>query len=182
VNLDFRQEGLRCLIAFPLGRYAGTTIEDSLREIGSVDRVQPPGSTSTAVGHHFTSADSLRGIRVLVVEDEMLVALEVQELLRSVGATIIGPFGDLARARRAARNEAIDLAVLDINLNGETVYPLADDMAIRGIPFVLVTGYGALNLPERFRAMPHVSKPFEPGSLADELQRALGRGPADATS
>jgi hypothetical protein len=61
------------------------------------------------------------------------------------------------------------------------VYPLADDLAVRGIPFVFVTGYATSNLPERFRSMPQVAKPFDPTSLTNELQRMMGKGPISAS-
>jgi hypothetical protein len=62
------------------------------------------------------------------------------------------------------------------------VYPLADDLAVRGIPFVFVTGYATSNLPERFRSMPQVAKPFDPTSLTNELQRMMGKEPISAAS
>jgi hypothetical protein len=77
-----------------------------------------------------------------------LLAMELEGHLQGLGYTIVGPFGDLARATEACRREAIDVAVLDTNLNGEMVYPLADDLSAHGIPFIFVTGYSASNLPE----------------------------------
>jgi DNA-binding response OmpR family regulator len=90
--------------------------------------------------------------RILIVEDESLLAMELEELLQTAGYTIVGPFSDLARARQAAHREAIDLAVLDTNLNGEMVYPLADDLSARAIPFIFVTcSPKALQEPRRVR-------------------------------
>jgi PAS domain S-box-containing protein len=183
VKLDFRKEGLTCLIAFPLGRYAATTTEGSVEALDPNNGVHLPGLVSVAADRNRSSnADLLSGVRVLIVEDEGLLALEMQELLQSAGSTIIGTFSDLARAAQAARREAIDVAVLDTNLNGEMVYPLADDLVVRGIPFVFVTGYGMSNLPERFRAMPQVAKPFDPVSLTNELQRMMSKGLISRTS
>jgi PAS domain S-box-containing protein len=182
VKLDFRKEGLRCLIAFPLNRHTGKIIEQStvLNPIGTV---RLPSLTSKPADRGPSrKVDLLNGIRVLIVEDEALLALEIQELLQSAGSTVIGTFSDLARAEQAARREAIDVAVLDTNLNGEMVYPLADDLVVRGIPFVFVTGYGTSNLPERFRSMPQVAKPFDPESLTDELQRMMSQGPIPTSS
>ena len=99
------------------------------------------------------------------------MAIELEDFLQAAGSTIIGPFGDLAKATQAAHREVIDLAVLDTNLNGEMVYPLADDLLAQGIPFIFVTGYGASNLPERFRSAPRVAKPYDPAALTKELER-----------
>jgi PAS domain S-box-containing protein len=183
VKLDFRQEGLTCLIAFPLNRHTGRIIERSMAVRNPIGSVRLPGMISKAADRNPPrNADLLSGVRVLIVEDEALLALEIQELLQSAGSTVIGTFSDLARAGQAARREAIDVAVLDTNLNGEMVYPLADDLVVRGIPFVFVTGYGTSNLPERFRSMPQVAKPFDPASLTGELQRMMSQGAVSASS
>jgi DNA-binding NtrC family response regulator len=108
----------------------------------------------------------------MIVEDEALLAMELETLLQSAGCTVIGPFSNLEQAREAVHGEAINIALLDTNLNGEMVYPLADDLAARGVPFIFVTGYGASHLPERFRAAPRVSKPYDPSVLRRELERA----------
>jgi two-component system, response regulator PdtaR len=181
--LDFRQEGLTCLIAFPLNRHTGRIIERSMAVLNPIGSVRLPGMISKAADRNPPrNADLLSGVRVLIVEDEALLALEIQELLQSAGSTVIGTFSDLARAGQAAQREAIDVAVLDTNLNGEMVYPLADDLVVRGIPFVFVTGYGTSNLPERFRSMPQVAKPFDPASLTGELQRMMSQGAVSASS
>jgi len=183
VKLDFREEGLTCLIAFPLNRYTGKTIERRMAVLSPIAPVCLPSLTPMATDRSRPkNADLLSGVRVLIVEDEALLALEIQELLQSAGSTVIGTFNDLARAGQVARREAIDVAVLDTNLNGEMVYPLADDLAVRGIPFVFVTGYATSNLPERFRSMPQVAKPFDPTSLTNELQRMMGKKPISAAS
>jgi PAS domain S-box-containing protein len=183
VKLDFRPEGLTCLIAFPLNRHTGNIVERSMPVLNPIGSVRLPNLTSKGADlNPPRNADFLSGVRVLIVEDEALLALEIQELLQSAGSTVIGTFSDLARAGQAAQREAIDVAVLDTNLNGEMVYPLADDLVVRGIPFVFVTGYGTSNLPERFRSMPQVAKPFDPTSLTDELQRMMSQGPIPGSS
>jgi DNA-binding response OmpR family regulator len=111
--------------------------------------------------------------RVLVVEDEFLLACSLDEDLRSFGYSVVGPFTRLARALDASRHERFDLAVLDINLNGEMVYPLAQDLMVRGIPFLFLSGYGTANLPERFRAAPRLAKPYDPKLLLREIRRIL---------
>lgn len=113
------------------------------------------------------------GLRVLVVEDEYLVALLLEEDLRSAGCVIVGPCTTLAAATTAGLREPLDLAILDVNLNGEMVYPLADQLAARGIPVVFLSGYGAGHFPERFRTAARVSKPHDRTALIREVNRAL---------
>jgi two-component system, response regulator PdtaR len=114
--------------------------------------------------------DCLAGRRVLVVEDEFFLGLLIEETLHSVGCSMLGPFTNLALALQAARQEEFDLAILDINLQGEMVYPLADDLIERGIPFVFLTGYGPTDLPERYRPLPRVHKPYDERALVQGLE------------
>lgn len=119
--------------------------------------------------------EPLKGLRVLVVEDEFLLAISLQEDLQDLGCIIVGPFCDLTGAIEASRREAFDVAILDINVNGRPVYPLADELVARGLPALLLTGYGAADLPERFRAWPRVAKPYDLAVLAKEVARAAGK-------
>jgi DNA-binding response OmpR family regulator len=121
----------------------------------------------------------LRDLRVLVVEDEFLLALALQEDLATAGFLIAGPYTKLAAAIEASRRERFDVAVLDVNLNGERIYPLADELLERKIPFVLLTGYGAADLPERFRRLPRLPKPYEMSNLLSEVRRAAFARQAD---
>jgi DNA-binding response OmpR family regulator len=109
--------------------------------------------------------------RVFVVEDEVLLALSLEDDLREAGFSMLGPYTTLANALLASRHESFDLALLDVNLHGEAVFPLADELLVRNIPVVLLTGYGAADLPERFRALPRLQKPYEPTLLVRELRR-----------
>jgi two-component system, response regulator PdtaR len=110
-----------------------------------------------------------------VVEDEFLLRLELEEWLRSAGCAIIGPFSALEPARTmAARREPIDLAILDTNLNGQMVYPLADDLLASGVPVIFLTGYEKASLPVRFRVVPQVSKPYDPAALIREIRLSVG--------
>jgi CheY-like chemotaxis protein len=118
-----------------------------------------------------TAEKPLEGVRVLVVEDEFLLAVLLQDDLHDLGCTTVGPYTDLARALDGAPKESFDIAILDINLNGKPVFPLADVLLAGGHPVMLLTGYGALDLPERFRACPRVSKPYDLGILTRELVR-----------
>lgn len=119
------------------------------------------------------TAAALAGLRVLVVEDEFLVALSLEEDLRAAGCHVIGPFGDLATATHAARAEEFDIALLDVNLRGEKIFTVADDLQARGVKFVLLSGYGKMDLPDRFRASPRLAKPYDPRQLLREIERLV---------
>jgi DNA-binding NtrC family response regulator len=115
------------------------------------------------------------GLRVLVVEDEVLLALALEDDLTLAGCTIVGPFRTLASATEASRREHFDLVTLDVNLHGELVYPLADELVRRNVPVVLITGYGPADLPERFRTLPRLTKPYDPVVLMREIRRASAK-------
>lgn len=117
------------------------------------------------------TAPNLAGCRVLIVEDDPMVAMLVETALEDTQCSIMGPFGDLAGALAAADREVPDLAVLDINLGGEMVFPLAELLGARGVPFMLLSGYGDTGLPADKPNWPICAKPFK----LDELVLALGR-------
>jgi AmiR/NasT family two-component response regulator len=117
----------------------------------------------------------MKGLRILIVEDEFLLAMSLEDDLVAAGCSPIGPFANLTSATEATRREQFDLAILDVNLNGEVIYPLADELVSRGKPFVLLTGYGAASLPERFRNLPRLPKPYDSASLIKEIGRAVPR-------
>lgn len=117
----------------------------------------------------------LAGLRVLVVEDEGLVGMLLEDMLEAFQCRVVGRASRLAVARGLARRERIDCAILDINVHGEPVYPVADLLAARAIPFAFVTGYGRAELAERFRHLPVLQKPFKPSELRDLLMALAGR-------
>lgn len=110
-------------------------------------------------------------MRIFIVEDEFFAAILLEEDLRTAGWSTLGPFTTLNQARGAAKTEQFDLAILDVNLDGEMVYPLADDLAARGIPFIFLSGYLSRDLPERFKATPKISKPYDAVLLRKEIER-----------
>ena len=120
---------------------------------------------------------ALDGRRVLLVEDEILVAMLVEAALTDENCVIVGPIGDLAEAMAAARSEALDLAVLDVNLAGEMVFPVADVLAARGVPFLLLSGYGDLALPADRRHWPICAKPFNLHDLVSTLSKLVNTKP-----
>lgn len=118
----------------------------------------------------------LIGKRVLVVEDEMLVVLMIEDVLIEAGCVIIGPFARLPQALAAAQVETIDVALLDVNVASEKVFPVAHVLERRGIPFLFVTGYGPSALPSDRPHWEACPKPFQPWQLASHLARIVGAG------
>jgi CheY-like chemotaxis protein len=115
------------------------------------------------------------GWRILVVEDDGLIAMAIEEILEELGHTVIGPIRAVEAALAAIETEAIDVALLDINLgNGTTSFPVAEALSYRGVPFAFLTGYGEADLNGRFGGRPVISKPIEVTHLAQTL-RDIGR-------
>ncbi len=111
----------------------------------------------------------LEGKRVLIVEDEMLVAMTLEDTLLDLGMTIVGTAMHLAPAIELARVCEIDVAVLDINLHGGRSYPVADIMLQRGIPFIFATGYGHAEGTGAYAGIPVLTKPYSPADLVGAL-------------
>ena len=103
----------------------------------------------------------LAGGSVMLVEDEAIVALAVNDSLTDMGFSVIGPFSRVSDACRALQDNQVDAAILDINLDGEMVYSLAEMLTARKIPFVFATGYGAESIEARFEHIPVLQKPIE---------------------
>ena len=112
-------------------------------------------------------------LRVLLVEDENLVALLLEDMLAELGHSVVGPVARLKKALEMAQREPIDVAILDVNINGEHAYPIADALAARKIPFVFSTGYGKGNLPPQYRDRPTLGKPFQQHDLQQLLAALL---------
>ena len=114
------------------------------------------------------------GRRILVVEDEPLVAMLLEDLLLELGLEVIGPALRLERALELARSEPMDAAILDVNLAGERSYAVAEQLAARGIPFAFATGYGSPGLDRNLDA-PLLRKPFERDAVRRVAERLLER-------
>jgi CheY-like chemotaxis protein len=108
--------------------------------------------------------------RIFVVEDEFLIRMLLEDMLDELGYAVAGVAGRLEEAIEMSKSGAFDLAILDVNLDGEDVFPVADILAGRGVPFVLVTGYGGRGLPEPYCSRPTLQKPFQ----IDDLGKTLG--------
>jgi DNA-binding NtrC family response regulator len=115
--------------------------------------------------------DALPGKKILVVEDEPLVALLVVDILQEAGCTVVGPAYDVSTALRLFEHDSPDGAVLDINLGrDQTSAPIADVLERAGIPFIYATGYGAAALRVKDRHKPRVDKPFDKQNLLRTLR------------
>jgi CheY-like chemotaxis protein len=107
--------------------------------------------------------------RVLVVEDEYLIRMLLEDMLSEFGYELAAAVGDIAEASAIAANGDFSVAILDVNLDGVEIYPVADILARRGLPFLFVTGYGESSLAENYRDRPTLQKPF----LAEQLKSVL---------
>lgn len=121
----------------------------------------------------MTDAVSLTGRRVLVVEDEALIAMLIEETLADIGCETVGTASDLVDALDKVRALAFDVAILDINLNGQRSFPVAEALAARGIPFVISSGYGSERLPPALQGRPTLQKPFQLSDIEQALRAAL---------
>ena len=117
---------------------------------------------------------SLAGARILIVEDDILVSMLVESALADLGCVTLGPVCSVADAVALARTECLSAALLDVNLAGESVYPVADALERRGIPFVFVTGYSRSELPPPYDGAPALEKPFDEAMLIEAI-RSLTR-------
>lgn len=120
---------------------------------------------------------TLVGKRVLVVEDEMLVAMTLEDILIDLGLEVVGVAMHLQEALVLASRERLDVAVLDINLNGERSYPVAETLQARGIPFIFASGYGHADRDTAFSGAPTLAKPYLPDELAQALTQIITPDP-----
>jgi CheY-like chemotaxis protein len=114
------------------------------------------------------------GGRVLVCDDNLLMADVVAEFVREGGLEPVGPVGRLESAMQMARERALDGAILDINLGGRPCFPVCTILSARRIPFVFLTGYPAAAIPIEYRVAPLVTKPFEPNEMKEIVAHMLG--------
>ena len=108
-------------------------------------------------------------VRILVVEDEYLIRMLIEDMLTDLGYDIAAAVGTIAEASELAARAEFNAAILDVNLDGQEVFPVAEILAKRGLPFVFVSGYDENNLPEPYRGRPTLQKPFQ----AEQLKASL---------
>jgi CheY-like chemotaxis protein len=113
------------------------------------------------------------GKRILVVEDEAMIRMLLEDMLGELGYTIAAEAGRMDEALHAAKTAEFDVAILDVNLNGEPISPVADVLVERGRPFVFATGYGEQGLPTIYRNRPMLKKPFQLEGLKQMLESAM---------
>jgi PAS domain S-box-containing protein len=156
---DWRPEGLQCILSVP---------RDDMAPINGHNGKASPDTTADP----SSSPIAVAGNRVMIVEDEALVAMALRESLDELGFSVLGPFSRISEAMIALRNNRIDAAVLDVNLGGELIYPLADVLAADHVPFVFITGYGAEEIEPRYARVPVLQKPIEVDALKSVFVRS----------
>ena len=116
----------------------------------------------------------MTGVRILIVEDEAIVAMLLEDFLCDLGCIVMAKATRLEEGLAQARHAALDIAVLDLNLGGKLSYPIAAALRDRGIPFLFASGYGAGGLTEEWRGTPLITKPFQQHQLEAALRKLLG--------
>jgi CheY-like chemotaxis protein len=156
--------------------------------IGMVEVTPPEGGRVLGKGTSITTTPDgteLTGLRILVVEDTLLIADMIVEELEVVGCEAVGPASRVESGLALAVAERLDGALLDVNLNGEMCFPIADALAQRGVPMAFLTGYGEATLPPAFQHLPRLAKPFRVDELTSLVRSQFARrrseaGPAEA--
>jgi CheY-like chemotaxis protein len=115
--------------------------------------------------------------RILIVEDELMIRMLLADMLDELGYAVAGEASRVDEALEATNKVEFDLAILDVNLNGQPVLPVAENLAVRGTPFVFATGYGERGVPEAYRGRPTLKKPFQIDDLRRVLDEAVGSKP-----
>lgn len=161
VVIDFAVKGVTCKIEFPLGEIASPNT--------GAYRMIATGTTIT----ECSSKQRLRNKRILVVEDEPLVAMDLISALEEDGCEIVGPAANVDSARNLIDKGEFDAALLDANLGGQTVDELAAAITRLNIPFAFVSGYGRENLPQAFRQAPLIDKPYGRSQLFAVLSQLI---------
>ena len=110
---------------------------------------------------------------VFLVEDEVMIRMMVADMLEELGYKVAAEAGDIVEALRLAQSTEFDIAILDVNVNGKVISPVADLIKARGRPFIFATGYGSSGLPEHYRDRPALQKPFQLDALGKTIETAL---------
>lgn len=160
VTLDYLPEGLTCRVVVPWDQLVGTN------PLPAIPAVRPPQTTYSG----------LNGLRVLLVEDNALIARLAVTILQGEGATLVGPAPRLNIGVELAEHEEFNVAMLDIDLDGVRVWPIADILVRRNIPFIFVTGFGAdLVLSDKYAGRPVLNKPYKRAQLVSALEELMVR-------
>ncbi len=116
---------------------------------------------------------TLSGKKVLIVEDETLISMLFEDILADLGCEVVGPAMNVKQATDLATNADIDLAVLDVNLAGDPIFPVAEILAGRGVPIIFSSGYGNSALPSSWQSRPTLPKPFTAEEVVAALERSI---------
>jgi CheY-like chemotaxis protein len=119
--------------------------------------------------------EQLRGLTILVVEDEYFIAMHIAEVIKCRGGSVVGPAADLQKARDLARRESIDGVILDLMLSGRTTLSVADELMSRSTPVILATGYAQSHIPERYSQLPQLTKPIREAALVRLVEHTFKR-------
>jgi PAS domain S-box-containing protein len=152
-TFDWRPAGLAFAMSISVGDATAVSTKPSARKRRTAGSTRANGAGDVKTG------------RVLLVEDEALVGMMMTDFLRDIGFHVVGPFGRVSDAIDAMEREQLQAAILDINLRGELIYDLADELTGRGVPIVFVTGYGADAVDRRFADFPVLQKPVDSAAL-----------------
>ena len=152
-SMHFAEDGLTCRIDWPLIEEPQEGVSSATKRFGDAPMVPAPASPS------------LRGKHILVVEDEPLVAMDMQSMLNAAGCDVVGPAGTLEEAKRLVTEQNCDAALVDVNLKGEPIDELLSVLRQEGVPFAFVTGYGSTVLSKTFEETVTISKPFSAEQL-----------------
>lgn len=117
--------------------------------------------------------EAFPGQRVLLVEDEAILAMSVEDMLTQLGCVVVGPALTIAHASALASSERLDAALLDINVGGGNSFAIAEVLKDRAVPFCFITGYGRDGVPEQFLDVPVLPKPYSGAALAGVLAELL---------
>lgn len=112
--------------------------------------------------------------RILIVEDEYLIRLLLEDMIADLGYEVAAVAASLTEGMTHAKQAQVEVAILDVNIDGVQVFPIADTLRGRNIPFVFITGYGAQGLPDSYRNAPTLQKPFQMQDLKITLAKILG--------
>jgi len=161
-TFEWLPAGLRCTLAVPRGDR--TASSEPIKEEGRTVNESRQGEAAA---------------RVLIVEDEALVALVLADQLSDMGLSVVGPCSNVTEAKTAVAESDFEVAILDVNLGGELVYPVADLLVSRGTPFVFVTGYGRESIDRRFAGVSVLEKPVERKALEEFFDHVTMRRAAE---
>lgn len=117
---------------------------------------------------------TLAGKRILIVEDEYMIAVDLKRELLRQGAEVVGPTGDLEEGLELADGQRLDAALLDLNLEGDWSYPIADRLDGAGVPYLFVTGYDPWALPDAYADKPAIAKPYALTAVVDRIATLCG--------